>query len=65
MRQCTTQAKLEGHWKLESWMLMKVARPVWGGAVGNGLLVDERVTPLVYHNTALAAYSTGGRSEKG
>jgi hypothetical protein len=39
-------------------MLMKVARPVWGGAVGNGLLVNERATPLVYHNTALAAYST-------
>ena len=30
-----------------------------GGAVGNGLLVNKRVTFLVYHRTALAAYSTG------
>ena len=37
---------------------VKAASPVRGGAVGNGLLVNKRVTFLVYHRTALAAYST-------
>ena len=54
MRLCSITSELEGHWKLESWMLMKVARPVWGGAVGN-----------VPQGNALAAYSTGGRMEQG
>jgi len=35
MRLCSITSELEGHWKLESRMLMKVARTVWGGTVGN------------------------------
>ena len=35
MRLWLITSELEGHWKLESRMLMKVARTVWGGAVGN------------------------------
>lgn len=50
MRLCSITSELEGHWKLESRMLMKVARTVWGGAVGN-----------VPQGNALAAYSTKGR----
>jgi len=50
MRRCSITSELEGRWKLESRMLMKVARPVWGGTVGNGL-----------QGNALAVYSTQGR----
>ncbi len=47
MRLCSITSEREGHWKLESRMLMKVARTVWGGAVGN-----------VPQGNALAVYST-------